>query len=388
MKPNIGHSGAASGIFSVMKAAMMTETGVIPGVCGLQRVNPAIEEKNWNTKAHAKTKPWPSNLPLRRESVNSFGQGAQWPGMSAEAMKVFPSFLETQLLESFTEGRWTTHSEGMIAANRMTRIGISTNVSPASLDRVTRPTSSKRWYSSFSRLSRKLPRHKRVIVDDIEGSFISSLNRSLFKSLKKVLCSGIPILWLTAGVNESKRIGGSLAVGLIRAILVEQANTKITILDVDIDEHPANIMNAIATTMPKQGKGRSSVEKEVWFHNGIIHISRPVSNNRLSNLLAESSGTTKTKLTTGRAIEGTIVSGDLIFDDDSPPDETQLADTDIEVQVFASEINPADIHSQSQRARVITGKIVATGKNLDSSLLGRHIVTYTHKAFSTFVRVS
>lgn len=41
IKPNIGHSEAASGIFSVMKAAMMTETGVIPGVCGLQRVNPA-----------------------------------------------------------------------------------------------------------------------------------------------------------------------------------------------------------------------------------------------------------------------------------------------------------------------------------------------------------
>jgi acyl transferase domain-containing protein len=32
VKLNIGHSEAASGIFAVMKAALMTEAGVIPGV--------------------------------------------------------------------------------------------------------------------------------------------------------------------------------------------------------------------------------------------------------------------------------------------------------------------------------------------------------------------
>ena len=228
---------------------------------------------------------------------------------------------------------------------------------------------------------------KRLIVDDIEGACLSSLNRSSFKSLKKVLCSGIPIVWLTAGLNEGKRIGSSLAVGLIRAILAEQANARIAILDIDIGDDSVNVMNAIATIMRKLGKGNSNTETEFWFHNGSIHVSRVVSNKRLNNLLSWSSKTTKTLLTTGRALEGTVVSGELVFDESSQLGQSQLADNDIEVQVFASEINLADIQSQSQRARVIVGKIVATGKSLDKSLLGQRIVTYTHKAFSTLVRV-
>ncbi|KAK1621868.1 thiolase-like protein [Colletotrichum phormii] len=43
LKPNIGHSEAASGIFAVMKAALMTEAALIPGVALLQRLNPDSE---------------------------------------------------------------------------------------------------------------------------------------------------------------------------------------------------------------------------------------------------------------------------------------------------------------------------------------------------------
>lgn len=41
VKASIGHSEAASGIFAVMKAALVTEKGVIPGVAGLETLNPA-----------------------------------------------------------------------------------------------------------------------------------------------------------------------------------------------------------------------------------------------------------------------------------------------------------------------------------------------------------
>ncbi|KAI0547773.1 hypothetical protein F4679DRAFT_586237 [Xylaria curta] len=75
VKPNIGHSEAASGIFAVMKAALMTESSVIPGVAYFQNLNPAIKEKEWNVKVHADTAPWPSDFALRRASVSSFGYG-------------------------------------------------------------------------------------------------------------------------------------------------------------------------------------------------------------------------------------------------------------------------------------------------------------------------
>ncbi|KAI1118581.1 hypothetical protein F5Y14DRAFT_462535 [Nemania sp. NC0429] len=75
VKPNIGHSEAASGIFAVMKASMMTEAGVIPGVALFNRLNPEILEEEWNVKVHANTAPWPADSLLRRASVSSFGYG-------------------------------------------------------------------------------------------------------------------------------------------------------------------------------------------------------------------------------------------------------------------------------------------------------------------------
>jgi acyl transferase domain-containing protein len=75
IKANIGHSEAASGIFAVMKAAMMTESAMIPGVCGLKNLNPAIKENDWNVKINVDTRSWPEDFELRRASVSSFGYG-------------------------------------------------------------------------------------------------------------------------------------------------------------------------------------------------------------------------------------------------------------------------------------------------------------------------
>ncbi|KAI3325985.1 putative polyketide synthase [Xylariaceae sp. AK1471] len=75
VKPNIGHSEAASGIFAVIKAALMTENAMIPGVALLNKINPEIREEAWNVKIQKDTAPWPNDEPIRRASVSSFGYG-------------------------------------------------------------------------------------------------------------------------------------------------------------------------------------------------------------------------------------------------------------------------------------------------------------------------
>ncbi|KAL8366737.1 hypothetical protein RB595_010546 [Gaeumannomyces hyphopodioides] len=76
IKPNIGHSEAASGIFAVMKAAMQTETGVITGIHGFKTINPGIHEEEWNIKVPRDTASWPeNNNSARRAGVSSFGYG-------------------------------------------------------------------------------------------------------------------------------------------------------------------------------------------------------------------------------------------------------------------------------------------------------------------------
>ncbi|CAJ2500303.1 Uu.00g031560.m01.CDS01 [Anthostomella pinea] len=71
LKPIIGHSEAASGIFAVTKAALMTEAAMIPGVALLENLNPAILEEEWNVKVRRDTAPWPDDSVIRRASVDS-----------------------------------------------------------------------------------------------------------------------------------------------------------------------------------------------------------------------------------------------------------------------------------------------------------------------------
>jgi acyl transferase domain-containing protein len=75
VKANIGHSEAASGIFAAMKAALMTEKALIPGVHGFQNLNPNINDKGLNVKIAPSLMSWPSSFDLRRASVSSFGYG-------------------------------------------------------------------------------------------------------------------------------------------------------------------------------------------------------------------------------------------------------------------------------------------------------------------------
>ncbi|KAL8766525.1 MAG: hypothetical protein Q9209_006741 [Squamulea sp. 1 TL-2023] len=78
VKANIGHSEAASGILAVMKAALVTENGVIPGVAGLKNLNPEIDEIGWNVKVQRDTAPWPDGFESRRAGVSSLGYGGTY----------------------------------------------------------------------------------------------------------------------------------------------------------------------------------------------------------------------------------------------------------------------------------------------------------------------
>ena len=80
VKTNLGHSEAASGITSIIKATLALEKGVIPATIGLRNLNPKIKAEEWNVKVVTDACPWPqhSQSPLNstmRASVNSFGYG-------------------------------------------------------------------------------------------------------------------------------------------------------------------------------------------------------------------------------------------------------------------------------------------------------------------------
>ncbi|KAI0886565.1 KR domain-containing protein [Annulohypoxylon maeteangense] len=75
VKPNIGHSEAASGLSALIKGIMIVERGLIPAIRGVTDPSPAIMWDEWKVKVPTKAVPFPRELPVRRVSINSFGYG-------------------------------------------------------------------------------------------------------------------------------------------------------------------------------------------------------------------------------------------------------------------------------------------------------------------------
>lgn len=82
LKPNFGHQEGASGIFILMKAAMMTEAGVIPGHVNFNSAHPAIDLEDLNIKPQQQTINWPSEYSVRRVGACSYG----WTGTNVHSL--------------------------------------------------------------------------------------------------------------------------------------------------------------------------------------------------------------------------------------------------------------------------------------------------------------
>ncbi|KAI3396863.1 hypothetical protein diail_11566, partial [Diaporthe ilicicola] len=74
VKANLGHTEAASGLASLMKAIYMLKEKVIPPQILFEKPNPNIPLEDWNLKVPVSITAWPKGLPLRI-SVNNFGYG-------------------------------------------------------------------------------------------------------------------------------------------------------------------------------------------------------------------------------------------------------------------------------------------------------------------------
>ena len=82
VKTNLGHSEAASGISSIIKATLALEKGSVPASIGVKSVNPKIKLDEWGIKIATEQTDFPMSLakthtgaPTRRIGINSFGYG-------------------------------------------------------------------------------------------------------------------------------------------------------------------------------------------------------------------------------------------------------------------------------------------------------------------------
>lgn len=82
LKGNFGHQEAGSGVFALIKAAMMTEAGVIPGLPNFKQCSPKVDPDALNIKVQTETIPWPTGYATRRVAISSWG----WSGTNGHIL--------------------------------------------------------------------------------------------------------------------------------------------------------------------------------------------------------------------------------------------------------------------------------------------------------------
>ncbi|KAI1084321.1 putative polyketide synthase [Whalleya microplaca] len=88
IKPNLGHSEAASAMAQLMKGVLALEHDEIPATIGIENFNPAIDFEGARVQVVTDMTPWPRTK-LRRVSINSFGYG----GANAHCILDHPSLV-------------------------------------------------------------------------------------------------------------------------------------------------------------------------------------------------------------------------------------------------------------------------------------------------------
>ncbi len=228
----------------------------------------------------------------------------------------------------------------------------------------------------------------KIIIDDLEGTTLSSLRDEVFDALKTILCSGSSTVWLTTGVIQGKAIFGGMSQGFLRAVRSEQAAAKIALLDVDVDESFDAIGQTLRDKLQDVKTKNSGEDTEFWLHQGVVHVSRILPNVTLNDQFGiEEDATEESVLPAKTALGGKIVDGELSLCSSSLV-EHELAADEVQIQVNASEFQADDLQSNHGTPRIVVGKILSVGKGVDTAKIRQVIVTYTDAAYSTIVRAS
>ncbi|RYO91715.1 hypothetical protein DL762_002044 [Monosporascus cannonballus] len=222
-----------------------------------------------------------------------------------------------------------------------------------------------------------------VIVDDTTGVLLSSLNQEEFQTLKAVLGSGSPTLWLTKGVKAGQSaVGGGLAEGFLRAVRSEQAASRVALLDFTPDEKAHDLAQTIIAKLASAETKDSGRDTEFWLHEGAVYIPRVYPHTELNQKWCDTPQTSDMELKPLPKHQPlkVVAHGDgVVFRPTSQ--QAVLAADEIKVQVEASEYLPT-----SGSHMIVSGTIAQAGSSRDQSIVGKRVVAFSNDGLSTIVR--
>ncbi|KAK2740618.1 polyketide synthase, partial [Colletotrichum kahawae] len=120
-----------------------------------------------------------------------------------------------------------------------------------------------------------------LILDELHAPILTSIDEGQWSSLKTLVSSGRPLLWVTKGAQLKVTDPNlALAYGLFRVARREDANVKITVLDVEsnIGPNTAWAIKSILETIRDSGTSgvKGAIETEFTERNGVLYVHRVV----------------------------------------------------------------------------------------------------------------
>lgn len=125
-----------------------------------------------------------------------------------------------------------------------------------------------------------------MILDELSNPVLTQINSDQWEALKVLVNSGNRLLWVTKGAQFNvTNPNNALAHGLFRVIRMENANTRLTALDVQSSTSPATgwAINELLKSLSK-GKPKIFVETEFAERDGILYTHRIVPDTLINKL--------------------------------------------------------------------------------------------------------
>ncbi|KAF4991488.1 hypothetical protein FGRMN_7799 [Fusarium graminum] len=214
---------------------------------------------------------------------------------------------------------------------------------------------------------------------------LSDIDEPKFASLKRIITSGAPILWLTHDVFEGKNTFEGTAAGFLRSVRSEDASANITLFDIHSEESQPAIEAAVLVLLGMIDTKGTQTETEYWLRDGTLHIPRVVPNTILNDEFTASLASAKQiPLPSNTSLQGSIDQGVVVFEE---VHQNPITNGEVELRVKCSSFEASDLQSPQTTPRIVVGTAVAVGLGLDEGLCGQKMVAFAPSPFVTHLRV-
>ncbi|KAL8969810.1 MAG: hypothetical protein Q9183_001817 [Haloplaca sp. 2 TL-2023] len=257
---------------------------------------------------------------------------------------------------------------------------------------------SKGWHTTTSSLascSRGKVNDHVVMLADLEGPLLRSLDEEELAAVQSLSRKATSILWVTTGgLLTSKKPEHAMAAGLARVVTSEQATLDLTTLDLDLDNNNAEQMAAaIARTAKEQSDKVTQHANEIYMVNDLAYISRLVPKEEVNEAYSrEEQQPVSAPFDPKAHIVGKVQSGKVIFEVDGRADEG-LQSHQVEVQILYGGLNKEDVaaingtDTVTDFSQEIAGVVRAVGQDVSDFQVNDRVAGFNFDKFASYQRV-